>query len=124
MKGASAPRVDVARVGVHLLLTRAEAAALCHPDLSVAAFDAHVRPELPVVRIGRRVFFRRADVEAWAADCAAAKGIVTPWRRPSPAAARGQRQPSRTPEQQAKVDAIRARLEARCSRAKAGLPDA
>ena len=45
------------------LLTRAEAAAFCR--CSVDAFDEHVRPHLPELRVGRRVLFRRADVEEW-----------------------------------------------------------
>ncbi len=48
------------------LLTRAEAAAFCR--VSVDSFDAHVRPELPELGVGRRVLFRRVDVEAWAAN--------------------------------------------------------
>lgn len=48
------------------LLTRIEAARWCR--VSVAAFDTHVRPHLPVKRIGRRVVFHRADLEAWAAS--------------------------------------------------------
>lgn len=46
------------------LLTRAEAARWCR--VSVAAFDAHIRPHLPVKRVGRRVLVHRADLEAWA----------------------------------------------------------
>lgn len=46
------------------LLTKREAAALCR--VSLAAFDAHVRPILTPKRIGRRVLFLQADIEAWA----------------------------------------------------------
>lgn len=46
------------------MLTKAEAAKWCR--VSIAAFDAHVRPKLPCKKIGRRVVFHRADLEAWA----------------------------------------------------------
>lgn len=45
------------------LLTRAEAARLCR--CSVETFDQHVRPQLPVLRVGRRVLVRSEDLEAW-----------------------------------------------------------
>jgi hypothetical protein len=45
------------------LCTRAEAAK--HLRVSVRAFDAHVRPDLTPVRIGRRVLFRQEDLDAW-----------------------------------------------------------
>ena len=46
------------------LLTRTEAADRCR--VSLAAFDAHVRPTLTPKRIGRRVLFLESDLEAWA----------------------------------------------------------
>lgn len=46
------------------LLTRAEAAEQCR--VSLAAFDAHVRPALTPKRIGRRVLFLESELEAWA----------------------------------------------------------
>lgn len=46
------------------MMTKAEAAKWCR--VSIAAFDAHVRSRLPCKRIGRRVVFHRADLEAWA----------------------------------------------------------
>ncbi|TAK10588.1 MAG: DNA-binding protein [Anaerolineae bacterium] len=45
------------------LLTRAEAAKVCR--VSLRAFEAHVRPDLTPVRIGRRVLFDRSDLDAW-----------------------------------------------------------
>jgi len=42
------------------LLTKAEAAARCR--VSLAAFDAHVRPALTPKKIGRRVLFLESDV--------------------------------------------------------------
>ena len=59
------------------LLTKAEAAERCR--VSLAAFDAHVRPALTPKKIGRRVFFLEADV-ASVALCRA--GAVT-MSRPS-----------------------------------------
>jgi len=46
------------------MMTRAEAAKWCR--VSLAAFDAHIRPNLPVKRVGRRVLVHRSDLEAWA----------------------------------------------------------
>lgn len=46
------------------LLTKREAAERCR--VSVAAFDAHVRPALTPKRIGRRVLFLESELEAWA----------------------------------------------------------
>jgi hypothetical protein len=46
------------------MMTKAEAAKWCR--VSIAAFDAHVRPQLPCKQIGRRVVFHRDDLEAWA----------------------------------------------------------
>jgi hypothetical protein len=45
------------------LLTRAEAAKWCR--VSLAAFDAHVRPHVNVKKIGRRILVSRAELEAW-----------------------------------------------------------
>lgn len=56
------------------MMTLQEAARWCR--VSVGAFDAHVRSHLPSKKIGRRVVFHRADLEAWAqseATAAAAK---------------------------------------------------
>jgi predicted DNA-binding transcriptional regulator AlpA len=46
------------------LLTKAEAAERCR--VSLAAFDAHVRPALTPKKIGRRVLFLESDIDAWA----------------------------------------------------------
>lgn len=46
------------------LLTKAEAAERCR--VSLAAFDAHVRPALTPKKIGRRVLFLESDLDAWA----------------------------------------------------------
>jgi predicted DNA-binding transcriptional regulator AlpA len=46
------------------LLTRAEAAERFR--VSLAAFDAHVRPSLTPKKIGRRVLFLESDLDAWA----------------------------------------------------------
>lgn len=45
------------------LLTRQEAAKRFR--VSLAAFEQHVRPDLTPVKIGRRVFFRSEDCDAW-----------------------------------------------------------
>jgi hypothetical protein len=45
------------------LLTRAEAAAFCR--VSLVAFEAHVRSALSPVKIGRRVLFRKEELERW-----------------------------------------------------------
>jgi excisionase family DNA binding protein len=46
-----------------LALTRREAASLL--SVSVDYFDQHIRPELRVVRRGRRVLFPFAELELW-----------------------------------------------------------
>ena len=46
-----------------LLLSRVEAAALL--KISLNTFDRRVALDLPKVRIGRRVLFRRVDIESW-----------------------------------------------------------
>jgi hypothetical protein len=46
-----------------LLLTRTEAAALLRVSLNT--FDRRVGSVLPKVLIGRRVLFRRVDIESW-----------------------------------------------------------
>ena len=51
-------------MAVTAVWTRAEAAA--YLKVSVRAFDAHVRPDLTPIRVGRCVRFLQRDVEAWA----------------------------------------------------------
>ena len=46
-----------------LLVSRSEAAALLR--VSPNTFDRRVGSVLPKVRIGRRVLFRRVDIESW-----------------------------------------------------------
>ena len=46
-----------------LLLSRPEAAALLRVSLNT--FDRRVASDLPKVLIGRRVLFRRIDIESW-----------------------------------------------------------
>ena len=45
------------------LLTRPEAAAYLR--IGARTFDAHVRPALTPVRVGRRVLFHQEDLDAW-----------------------------------------------------------
>lgn len=61
------------------LLTRPEAAAYCR--VALGTFDAHVRGALHEVRIGRRVLFRREDLDAWLATPRAGARADTPaWK--------------------------------------------
>jgi hypothetical protein len=62
------------------MMTRAEAANWCR--VSIAAFDAHVRPHLPSKSIGRRVLFHRSDLEAWSLAEAAPVAKGAPSLRP------------------------------------------
>lgn len=48
---------------VRLTVSRVEAAAML--DLSLDTFEAHVLPELRVVRVGRRVLVPVAELERW-----------------------------------------------------------
>jgi hypothetical protein len=64
------------------LLTRAEAAERCR--VSLAAFDAHVRPALTPKRVGRRVLFLESDLDAWAETESPSNAAPTK-RGPSPA---------------------------------------
>jgi hypothetical protein len=61
------------------MMTRPEAAKWCR--VSLAAFDAHVRPQLPYKQVGRRVLFHLADLDAWSQAEAAKprpKGLGAP----------------------------------------------
>lgn len=64
------------------LLTKAEAAERCR--VSLAAFDAHVRPALTPKKIGRRVLFLESDLDAWAETASPSNAAQTK-RGPSPA---------------------------------------
>jgi hypothetical protein len=46
-----------------LLVTRADAAAMC--SVSLDTFDRHVAMQLPRMMVGRRIQFLRAGVEEW-----------------------------------------------------------
>jgi predicted DNA-binding transcriptional regulator AlpA len=63
------------------LLTRPEAAERCR--VSLAAFDAHVRPSLTPKKIGRRVLFLESDLDAWA-ESLANEGKTKPGRSAAP----------------------------------------
>ena len=67
------------------LLTKAEAATRCR--VSLAAFDAHVRPALTPKKIGRRVLFLESDIDAWA-ETASPSNAAPAKRGPSPARAK------------------------------------
>lgn len=77
------------------LLTRAEAAEFCH--VSVDAFDEHVRPELPERRVGKRVLFRRVDLEAFIVSPGArgARPRLSPPKPPPPPLVGGLRRAAR-----------------------------
>jgi hypothetical protein len=53
-------------------LTRDQAAKFC--GVHVDTFDAHVRPNLEMLREGRKLFVSKASLEAWALTPAADKG--------------------------------------------------
>lgn len=63
------------------LLTRREAAAYC--GVSLSTFSLHVRPGLTPKRVGRRVLFRRSDVELWL-SLQGAVGVESKPPEPSP----------------------------------------
>jgi|SRR6187551_1849301 len=67
------------------LLTRTEAADRCR--VSLAAFDAHVRPALTPKKIGRRVLFLESDLEAWA-ESLSSDAKTKPGRSPAPPSTR------------------------------------
>jgi hypothetical protein len=46
-----------------LLVSREQAAEMC--DVSVDFFDEHIRPELKVVYLGRRVLIPVREIEKW-----------------------------------------------------------
>ena len=98
------------------MMTKAEAAAWCR--VSIAAFDAHVRPHLPSKKIGRRVVFHRSDLETWAQSEAArppapvSKGA--PSLRPHGSAGGSLlRQLLASPEARARADEMRATIQRR-----------
>lgn len=64
------------------LLTKAEAAERCR--VSIACFDANIRPHLTPKRAGRRVLFLEADLDAWAETESRSNAAPTK-RGPSPA---------------------------------------
>lgn len=96
-------------------LTRAEAAELCR--VSVVAFDEHVRPHLPVKRIGRLVFFQRADVEAFLAapTVPGPPGVVRPPPPQASAFGRGLSDDPRVRQTHERLELKRQRLAAKRS---------
>ena len=49
-----------------VVVTRQEAAEML--GMSVDTFDDYVRPRLPMIRTGRRLYVRVRDLEAWAEE--------------------------------------------------------
>jgi hypothetical protein len=95
-----------------LLLTRADAAKLL--SMSLSHFLRHVAPWLPIVRIGRLVYFARVDLEAWIDERRyESTGEPMPDRRAKP---------SRRAPAQPTPSARLLRLQAAMARANAGTP--
>ena len=74
------------------LLTRHESAK--HLRVGVRAFDEHVRPSLTPVRIGRRLLFDEADLDAWADTRKAGSSDSPKVARPTSSASRTTAAPS------------------------------
>jgi hypothetical protein len=63
------------------LVDRRGAAAFCR--VSVASFERHVRPKLPELSLGRKVWFREEDLQQWAAAPSEPAALPAPKPRPN-----------------------------------------